>query len=163
MDIKEVRNMSELCILNSNKTCNDCGECDKCDLNNAKICNNCGKCLELQGYDRKIVKIDSIINDSNETENIESSLEITEFSTEKYDNLDITDESDLLDDDYTKDYEENLQVTSIEDLNSEFDKEPDYEFIDDIDGLNEILEDEEKLRDITDEQFPGLYIIKTKK
>ena len=50
--------MNEKCILNENKICNDCGECDKCDLDSTKICDNCGKCIDFD--DVASIKIDKI-------------------------------------------------------------------------------------------------------
>ncbi len=34
------------CVLDDNKLCTDCGECNRCDLDPDKICDNCCKCLE---------------------------------------------------------------------------------------------------------------------
>ena len=55
--------MSEKCMLDENKICNDCGECDKCDLEPSKICNNCGKCIGLDADSRAIEIEDVIIKD----------------------------------------------------------------------------------------------------
>lgn len=52
--------VNKACIFNTNKHCNNCGECDICDLDPRKKCNNCGKCLELEGYDVKAINIDEI-------------------------------------------------------------------------------------------------------
>ena len=52
--------MNEKCILNEDKICNNCGECDKCDLDSAKICDNCGRCLD-DGDDYKEIMIDGIM------------------------------------------------------------------------------------------------------
>ena len=41
------------CILEENRKCNDCGECDICDLDENKICDNCGKCLDEFNTDEK--------------------------------------------------------------------------------------------------------------
>ena len=48
------------CILNDDKVCDNCGECEMCDLNPEKICNNCGKCIEAEG-DYGSVQIDDIL------------------------------------------------------------------------------------------------------
>lgn len=48
------------CILDENKICDECGECDFCDLNPFKRCDNCGKCLELDKEYREL-KIDDVI------------------------------------------------------------------------------------------------------
>lgn len=49
----------DICILDENKICNDCGDCDYCDLDADKICDNCGKCIETTEKFAKI-KIDEI-------------------------------------------------------------------------------------------------------
>lgn len=46
------------CVLQENKPCNACGECNRCDLDSCKLCDNCCKCIdekvdtteELSGY-----------------------------------------------------------------------------------------------------------------
>lgn len=49
------------CVLNENKICDDCGECNYCDLNPFKICDNCGKCIGMDEEYREI-KIDEIMS-----------------------------------------------------------------------------------------------------
>ena len=49
------------CVLDENKICDDCGECNYCDLNPFKICDNCGKCIGMNEEYREI-KIDEITN-----------------------------------------------------------------------------------------------------
>lgn len=51
--------MKKKCVLNEEKFCDDCGECDYCDLNPFKICDNCGKCIDSSDEYREI-KIDKI-------------------------------------------------------------------------------------------------------
>ncbi|OFI07754.1 hypothetical protein CLOACE_01020 [Clostridium acetireducens DSM 10703] len=124
---------NKLCIFNSNKVCNNCGDCIKCDLDKNKTCNNCGKCLELEGYDLKAIKINEIIEDS-----------------EDYTELDIP-KDDL---DYSQEYllEEDLKEEDIK-----------IEYIDDITGLKEVLEDEDLFKKVAIEQFPGLIRLKKNK
>lgn len=53
-----------MCVLEDNKYCNDCGECDRCDIDPSKICDNCGKCLDEYNTNSKgfvEVPIDKII------------------------------------------------------------------------------------------------------
>ena len=52
--------MTEKCILDENKLCSDCGECDKCDLSPEKICDNCGKCIGLDA-DSRAIEIEDVI------------------------------------------------------------------------------------------------------
>jgi len=131
----------EYCIFNEKKSCDNCGECEVCDLDSNKKCDNCGKCLEMEGYDMKAIKIDQIIDDKDEIKEYE------EETPESEDNVN--------DSHYQLGNEENSQAN----LKS---NEIDVEFIDDIDGLKEILEDREKYQDITHEDYPGLIKIKKK-
>lgn len=137
--------MEKICVLNSNKVCNDCGECDKCDLNPEKICNNCGKCLNIDGFDTRSIRIDDVIEDETEIKKYEE--ELNEENTEETNPVN---ENEFLND-YDDDY-----------VNTD-DKEVDLELIDDIDGLNEILEDEEKRKKYTEETYPGMFVIKKQK
>lgn len=130
------------CIFNSNKSCDNCGECEKCDLNRNKMCNNCGKCLEMEGFDMKAVKIDSIIE--NKDEAIEYDKNLIKKGDEFNDNEDVE-----IFDDYIDGYvyeKENFDYI-----------EENMEFIDDIDGLRELLEDENEVSTMMVEEFPGLY------
>lgn len=123
------------CILNEKKVCNSCNECNTCDLNPSKKCNNCGKCLELEGYDMKAIKIDTILDDEDESKE----YQIGETEMMAYDR----DQSDS----YMEDMKENT-----------------VEFIDDIDGLREILDNKDKFKKIIHEEYPGLIkIIKDNK
>ena len=51
--------MSKVCVLNPEKTCDDCGECERCDLDPSKRCDNCMRCIR-QSADFKAVAIDRI-------------------------------------------------------------------------------------------------------
>lgn len=35
----------KMCMLEDDKVCDGCGECDRCDLDPEKICDNCMKCM----------------------------------------------------------------------------------------------------------------------
>ena len=56
------------CILDDQKYCDECGECDRCDLDPSKICDNCMKCLSTTGADYLAVEIDDIIMSEEESE-----------------------------------------------------------------------------------------------
>ena len=49
-----------MCVLDDEKICDDCGECDVCDLDPLKMCDNCGKCLDIK--DVATIKIDGIVD-----------------------------------------------------------------------------------------------------
>lgn len=53
------------CMLEDNKICDNCCECNICDLDNKKACDNCAKCIDTDVYYRKI-EIDEIILDTNQ-------------------------------------------------------------------------------------------------
>ncbi len=127
--------MSKLCILQPKKVCNNCGECNKCDLNPSKICNNCGKCLELEGYDARAIDIDEIV---------EEVLEIND-----------KEEGDLSKDNI---------IEKLASYNTDL-KEEDIkvEYIDDIDGLKELLEEHTNTQKLMEEAFPGLFVFDNKK
>ena len=51
--------MEKHCVLNEDKICNECGECQKCDLDPDKICDNCMKCIN-SGADYSAVEIEAV-------------------------------------------------------------------------------------------------------
>ena len=51
------------CVLYE-RECIECGECNLCDLDSNKVCDNCGKCIGLNGdLEYLAIKIDGIIDD----------------------------------------------------------------------------------------------------
>lgn len=53
--------MPKMCVLEDDKICNDCGECEYCDLNPFKKCTNCGRCIEESDKEYRKIKIDKVI------------------------------------------------------------------------------------------------------
>ena len=51
------------CLLDENKWCDECGECNRCDLDPNKICDNCMKCLSTTGADYIAIEIDEILTE----------------------------------------------------------------------------------------------------
>ncbi|GAA0740853.1 hypothetical protein [Clostridium oceanicum] len=159
------------CIFNEKKVCDNCGECDVCDLDSNKKCDNCGKCLEKEGYDTKAIKITDVNEDKKfinkdefekSVEEIQSEYknweEIDEFVKDKNnkDNIDSKEKLKSLLEDYNDDYKA-LEDTSIENR-----EDITIEFIDDIDGLEEVLEDDDRLKRVGKEQFPGFIKLNDK-
>jgi hypothetical protein len=134
------------CIFDSGKLCDDCGECEICDLDRTKKCNNCGKCIEMEGYDMRAIKIDEIIEDE-ENANVEEGNE-----NEYIEDCSIENQYQL-----SKDYYSNKE--SIEDA---FDNGS-IQYIDDVDGLTEVLQNEENFKKLMHEEYPGLIKIKNNK
>ena len=52
------KKLGQQCVLYE-RECTGCLECEICDLDSNKICDNCGKCLNIQ--DDAVIKIDKII------------------------------------------------------------------------------------------------------
>ncbi|MHC6179861.1 hypothetical protein ACYUJ6_08390 [Clostridium sp. JNZ X4-2] len=127
------------CIFDKNKVCDDCGQCDLCDLNPGKKCDNCGKCLEMEGYDMKAVKVDDIIDDENEARKYEEESQ--------YDSIDS--HYHIIKEDDNENSEEGNDDDPVE-------------FINDIDGLKEILENENNFKKMAYEEYPGLIRIQKK-
>ncbi|SCJ22788.1 Uncharacterised protein [uncultured Clostridium sp.] len=61
---------SKYCILDEEKICDDCGECDRCDLDPNKICDNCCHCIDTD-TDYGEIEIDGIYTDIESIEQIE--------------------------------------------------------------------------------------------
>ncbi len=54
------------CVLDPEKTCIECGECNICDLNPGKLCDNCCRCIEPEN-DFETIEIDGIdLSDANQ-------------------------------------------------------------------------------------------------
>lgn len=51
----------QACLL-YDRTCIECGECDRCDLDPSKLCDNCCKCIESEAEFRAI-EVDAILED----------------------------------------------------------------------------------------------------
>lgn len=164
----------EYCIFKEKKPCDNCGECERCDLNSNKKCDNCGKCLAKDGFDMKGIKIDEIIeregeakeynNESEQNVDAENSSnnhyqlhKDTVVENTSYENI----HEDYLDDyDFKEETEKNEKT--LEDIYKEDDFEDEnIEYIDDIEGLGDLLDDDdERLSEIAYEEFPGFIRIK---
>ncbi|MFD3157120.1 hypothetical protein ACFIJ5_09710 [Haloimpatiens sp. FM7330] len=146
--------MTKYCIFDKNKVCDDCGECYKCELDPKKTCDNCGKCMELEGYDVKQIKIDEVL---------ETPDEVKQYKKESYeeniqnilDNMNLTDEEKKKVEEFKKKIEENKNKVNDDD-NLEM------EYIDDNEGIKDILNDESKFKNMADEVFPGFIKINGK-
>lgn len=161
----------EYCIFKEKKPCDNCGECERCDLNSNKKCNNCGKCLEKDGFDMKGIKIDEIIESEGEAKEYNNELEENlktpnlneiHYHLSKDNNKADGHDNNILED-YLDDYDDKEESTkeTLEDIYAQNDFEDEnMEYIDDVEGLSELLEDDEKLSELANEEFPGFYRIK---
>ncbi|EES91635.1 conserved hypothetical protein [Clostridium botulinum D str. 1873] len=127
--------MAKLCILEVNKECNDCGECNKCDLNPNKKCNNCGKCLEKEGYDTKAINIEQIFEEDDD-----------DFIEEEFN--EVGEPDNAVDIDILAEVNKNLKDSDVK-----------IEYIDDIDGLKELIDDDTNTNSLINEIFPGFIVL----
>ena len=163
--------MSKICIFNEKRVCVNCGECEICELNSNKKCNNCGECLELEGYDVKAIKIDEVfegkvpeklednIHDKNKID-LTGDLIKLQSENEVQVDVDVEDQleeiSSLDEDDLLSAEEEFLKLNDDGYIpeNNEV-----WEYIDDIDGARELLEEDDS-SGLLREEFPGLIVLK---
>lgn len=54
------------CILDTEKICNDCMECDRCDKNPDKICDNCCECIREDAEYTGIEVVDVVTEKTDE-------------------------------------------------------------------------------------------------
>lgn len=126
--------MKKNCIFDNNIFCSNCGECNKCDLDSNKACNNCGKCLLMEGFDARAINIDEIMDDD----------------------AAILDESECLEENNERD------IDFFAELNKDLvEADVKVEYIDDIDGLSEVLEEDNN--NYLKEIFPGVMVINKNK
>jgi hypothetical protein len=152
--------MSKNCIFNDKKICSSCGECEVCELNSNKKCNNCGKCLELEGYDVKAIKIDEVF-ENEEVEELQNSLNERNEAplSEEEDNIENEiDELSKFEECNSLLAEEEYSKLNKDDFISENDEV--WEYIDDIEGAKELLENEDDNQGLLHEEFPGLIRLK---
>lgn len=138
------------CIFDEKKVCTNCGDCDTCVFNKNKICDNCGKCLELEGYDVKAIKIDEVFEKQDDNSDEKIHIDLEDFSE-----FDVGDEEELLDEEFEESFEEVDDMPYIDAL----DNEDNWVYIDDVDGISDLLEDVTSSDDM-EEKYPGLYVYK---
>lgn len=146
----------KLCIFNDNEQCSKCGECDLCELNRSKKCDNCGKCLLLEGYDVKAIKIDEVFENSAERSFEESKINIEDFS-----DFDNELENDLEFDDFVEDTQ-NYKDDNVGEYIDALDETNEWQYIEDIESVRELLEDGNSISELGLEKYPGLIVINNK-
>lgn len=60
--------MADACII-YDRSCIDCGECERCDLDDMRICDNCGRCIEDPG-DYRSVNVDEFRKKLDDTQKL---------------------------------------------------------------------------------------------
>ena len=137
---------------------------ETCILNPNKKCDNCAECLQREGIDTQAIRIDEIKEDKNfvDKEALKKVLKEDEeefkFSEEFEQDL----ENEILQDEkLLKDYDEKFKeqgLYAIENIDG-----VQIEYIEDVDGLSELMEDESRLKKVAYEEFPGLIKIRKDK
>lgn len=135
-------------IINNNSF--DCDNCTICTCENGKICDNCSKCLGIDGYESRAIKIDEVVENAEEAS---LKFDLGDFSDFDMEDTDLEGNMSSLD---TNDAEAD-ELPYIDALD-----EGNWEYLEDIEGMEEILH-ENNSSNILVEQFPGLYVINTKK
>ena len=160
--------MSKICIFNEKRICVNCGECEICEINSSKKCNNCGECLELEGYDVKAIKIDEVFEDK--------VVDELEDNTDNKIKIDLFKENDIVEDEIQDEEQvQNEEISNLEEYelllaedeflkldNDGFIPENNevWEYIDDLDGARELLDEEGDNSGLLHEEFPGLIRLK---
>ena len=64
------------CVIDSEKICDNCGDCERCELDPNKICDNCCKCLEISDVeeDYKVFPLKELEGLSHDAEEGQTSL-----------------------------------------------------------------------------------------
>jgi hypothetical protein len=162
---------NKICLIDETKICDDCGECSKCLMDLKKECDNCGDCIKPQylgarkitisniedSFDDK-VKINELKKIVLQKENILKERFILHDVRDLRGDHIITPNKDYVEEEITKEEEDKLNK-ALEDFN--LDEEVDdngvqVEHIEDIEGLNDLLNDEENKDKYLIEEFPGL-------
>jgi Fe-S-cluster containining protein len=128
---------------------------DYCDIYGKKICDNCGKCLEAGGVDIKAIKIEDIAKTVEENTILEEEYK-SELEAEKES---MNEENPLTSLEQLKDAYDEFKTETGFDF-SEEDYEDAFDHIEDLEGVD--LFDEEALKELTEEVFPGVRKLKSK-
>lgn len=117
---------------------------DYCDIYEKKICDNCGECLELEGVDTKAIKIEDIAKAVEENKHLEEELKKALENTQNDDEEIVV----------------NWDKVGLEEQEEEY--EDAFEHIEYIEDMDEALNDELQLEELTEELFPGVRKLKRK-
>lgn len=122
-------------------------EDDYCDLYKNRICDNCGECLEEEGIDIRAIKIEDIAKTVEENEFLEAELKKAVEEAREAEDAKIEKESTTAEE-FLGEEEETEYVDAFEHI----------EYIDDVEFFDEL-----NLEEMTEEVFPGVRRLKTKK
>lgn len=139
---------------------------DYCDMYENKICDNCGKCLEIDGVDIKAIKIDEIAKTQDENKileeeffnNLKSSLNEEQIEELKERNLNLKEAySNFIE--LNKKNSEEFKLNDAQESDCKYEDAFDHiEYLDD----NELFDDND-IEEFTDELYPGVRKLKTKR
>jgi hypothetical protein len=164
---------NKICSIDETKLCNDCGECTRCLLDPKKECDNCGDCIKVDRLGDRKITIDNIedafyhnanLDDITNKDDIFDHFMLYDVNDENHLN-DLNDNDALIERLYSPDKMDEIEK-AIEDFRADLedykaDVETDengveIEHIEDIDGLSDLINDEENHDKYFIEEFPGL-------
>lgn len=146
----------KICTLDETKLCDDCGECSKCLIDPNKECDNCGDCVKPHYLGARKITIENIEDAFVSEANINNITEEDIF--EHFILHDVKDEESLIDKEFSQE-ELDILEKAIEDYKSDVEADEngiEIEHIEDIDGLSDLISDEENHGKSIVEEFPGL-------
>lgn len=167
---------NKICSIDETKVCDDCGECTKCLMDATKECDNCGDCIKPEYLGARKISISNIENAFVEEVGInemkkgilkKKNLLLKKFIL--HDVCDLRPDYIITQTKDQKDQEENAdEITkeekekydkAIEDFRNDVELDEnglDIQYIEDIDGLSELISDENSTDKGIVEEFPGL-------
>ena len=156
---------NEICVIDENKICDDCGECSKCLLDPKKKCDSCGDCLKPEFLGTRKITIsnieDAFVNEANINE-MKKNVLVNRFVLHDVNDLrgdyNATQKEDAVEEEISKEEEDKLNK-AIEEFKDDVEADEngvEVEHIEDIEGLSDLINDEENKSKYMVEEFPGL-------
>ncbi|MBB6697521.1 hypothetical protein [Clostridium algidicarnis] len=124
-------------------------EDDMCDLDPNKICDNCFKCLEENISDVRSINMEDLENYVLEGEEFPKNLADLEYAPNEN----------------KPNYESDNKNFNLENINDPYIEEVDNKkvyFIEDLENVKSILDNESNFNSLATEAYPGLIILKGK-
>lgn len=143
---------------NKELTCTKCGGNDFCYVDGIKFCNLCGEYSEVEKDALRSIEIDGIFDDEVQKDKINIQKKDLKRITINKDKIDCEDEESK----FNIFSYENYEIIEGKESCDVMDRE-DLAYIEDEEGLNELLEDKELYESNFQEEFPGLIVVKKSK
>lgn len=156
---------NKICVMDEKKICDDCGDCSRCLLDSKKKCDSCGDCLKPEFLGTRKITIsnieDAFVNEANINE-MKKNVLINRFVLHDVNDLrgdyNATQKEDLVEEEISQEEEDKLNK-AIEEFKEDVEVDENgvvIEHIEDIEGLSDLIGDEEINSKYMVEEFPGL-------